>query len=444
MGDFLAKEMIDTTCKGFIEYLGKINLENIKEDEKTFKSFLKKVNQFLRILNRYRYDLTDMCNSSVSHELLLIKGIVEDIEKYKDIRERDLIYINSNLNNIKNNDKVFKYMPRSDSGHLFRQLSNLYNIKCLNNRPYNIFFPDIDKKNHFSATFLNQNLFSLKGNNILYTSTEKEYLYSTFKEFVDYRILGKAINDGARISNHCFDIVVKIPEINNNMELKNIEKQDVYNCFKFLRENGVYIIIIPFSRCSDDILLMLSKKLKNINISSLKNLQSDVFISGSFVSEKKEDEITKDYEELLNIFDGMYEDLPSTHDFSNYCLPSKEIEVDLFRGGRISKEEMCSYCIESELVESFIKKNKEEKREDTKPLLPFNLGQVGLVLTSSQLNGVVYDDNNIPHIIKGMTIKETDKQEDYRDSSEVRSTEVISNRVQINILSADGEKIKIS
>ena len=68
---------------------------------------------------------------------------------------------------------------------------------------------------------------------------------------------------------------------------------------------------------------------------------------------------------------------------------------------------------------------------------------MGLVLTSSQLNGIVNDENGIPHLIKGMTVKDTNRSEEHI-GDEIKSTEIVANRVQINIMSADGEIIKIS
>ena len=78
-----------------------------------------------------------------------------------------------------------------------------------------------------------------------------------------------------------------------------------------------------------------------------------------------------------------------------------------------------------------------------RPLLPFNMGQIGLVLTSGCLDGVVEEYEGQYHAIKGMVTKVRDFNNSREDNDET-SIETISNKVQINLLTPDGKFIELA
>ena len=80
--------------------------------------------------------------------------------------------------------------------------------------------------------------------------------------------------------------------------------------------------------------------------------------------------------------------------------------------------------------------------KDQSPLLPFNIGQVGLVLTSGCLDGVIEEMEGINHVIKGMTTKVMTTNREEMDDK-VRCTETINNQVKINVFTADGKYIQL-
>jgi hypothetical protein len=76
-----------------------------------------------------------------------------------------------------------------------------------------------------------------------------------------------------------------------------------------------------------------------------------------------------------------------------------------------------------------------------RPLLPLNLGQVGLIGGSGLINGLVECDS--PHIIKGRIVKENrlNKEENLNKKGELTSTTVIetrSNKMIFNLLTPHG------
>jgi hypothetical protein len=81
--------------------------------------------------------------------------------------------------------------------------------------------------------------------------------------------------------------------------------------------------------------------------------------------------------------------------------------------------------------------------KDQSPLLPFNMGQVGLVLTSGCLDGVIEEMEGINHVIKGMTTKVVSTNREDVDDNTIKCTETINNQVKINIFTADGKYIQL-
>ena len=72
---------------------------------------------------------------------------------------------------------------------------------------------------------------------------------------------------------------------------------------------------------------------------------------------------------------------------------------------------------------------------EKRPLLPLNIGQVGLIGGSGLING--YVDCEEPHVIKGRVIKEVKR---YRDTEQGTLTETRVNRMLFNILTPEGVK----
>lgn len=335
------------------------------------------------------------------------------------------------LRNYKYSSFVFCYTNESD-----KILKKAKDIRCLSDRKLNMFFPNVDSVYMFSS--------NIKDNFNTYASSKDDHVYSNLKNIVDYRILGE-LRGGSLISNN-FDALYMRPEFQYRIDMnKDSEKVSILSGLKYIRNGGVFMLEIPYSRLSDDLLLLLSKKIVNIQFAKVGDSYNTIFITGTKVEAKSAEDSAEDYDLLINLMNRNYYryDFQDTIDFSMYSVPSDEAEISLFRGSRVSKEEMCDYCKESGLIDSFLKEEKEIKADDTHPLLPFNIGQVGLVLTSSQLNGIVRDEKGIPHLIKGMTVKDTNTSEEV-DGDQIRSTEIVANRVQINIMSADGRIIKIS
>ena len=115
--------------------------------------------------------------------------------------------------------------------------------------------------------------------------------------------------------------------------------------------------------------------------------------------------------------------------------------IKYFRGSIISDEEIHEMYEVSEAVSNFWGSQEQELLSDyhKRPLLPFNIGHLGLVLTSGCLDGIVQEDETHSHLVKGRIVKSKNKEEILDDSGlSATIEETTSNQVEINLFLPDG------
>jgi len=257
---------------------------------------------------------------------------------------------------------------------------------------------------------------------------------------------------GNRISNNVFDIVFLQPTISysfkknqyNDMFQKN-KKEKIYiqNSLKYVREDGIVIIVMPYYRLYKDICLLLSKNLKNLQIRKLENEESSdlIVLMGQKPLEKQLDK--RIYEILRNLNDIKEIESLKEHSMNSIQFKPNCLSIDLFRGSILDEFEIINMLKNSKIKNKFWKQQDTNNKLDkeTKPLLPFNIGQIGLVLTSGSLDGIIEEENGSKHIIKGRVIKKTDSNYDVSTDNNTEHMiveETISNKVEIVVLMPDG------
>jgi hypothetical protein len=121
-------------------------------------------------------------------------------------------------------------------------------------------------------------------------------------------------------------------------------------------------------------------------------------------------------------------------------LPNDLLEIELFRGSVLDTDDMQRIVETSGCVESFWQNQRVEKLSESvkQPLLPFNIGQIGLVLTSGCLDGVIDEGNGNCHVIKGRVSKKSTVERNSVDGN-IEVIETVSNRVEINVILPNGE-----
>jgi hypothetical protein len=123
-----------------------------------------------------------------------------------------------------------------------------------------------------------------------------------------------------------------------------------------------------------------------------------------------------------------------------YSLPAVAVKVNTFKGAEFNVHELAEQLNKSTSFSRLFEKNKLDG-VGKRPLLPLNLGQVGLIGGSGLINGLVECDT--PHIIKGRIVKENtvSSEENLNKKGELMSTTVLetrSNKMIFNLLTPQG------
>ena len=251
---------------------------------------------------------------------------------------------------------------------------------------------------------------------------------------------------GSTITNDVFDILYVNPRITLNT-VRNIngklmitnEDNMLTNSIRYLKPGGLLIFNIPFYGLNPGFKLFLSKNLKNITVfKNASGLRKDI----KFVTVMGIKSTNFAYGDTFHWLNNLtYSTLPD-HPTVSYDINLPEVKLSMFRGSILDEDELTDIVLTDGLYDEFYKSIEDQREEEDKsPLLPFNIGQVGLILSSGSLDGIVNEGGGVQHIIKGMTIKETDNNTEHtveNGRTIVQSTETIRNKVQITALGGDG------
>lgn len=121
-------------------------------------------------------------------------------------------------------------------------------------------------------------------------------------------------------------------------------------------------------------------------------------------------------------------------------MPGVLTPIANFQGSIIDPNELINLYNSSNLTHE-VNNLKYKNRNTTlaSPPLPFNTGQIGIVLTSGCLDGIVEEDDTNCHIVKGQVIKYIDEISDYDSTEDTTTiTKITSNRSEINAFLPDG------
>jgi hypothetical protein len=366
-------------------------------------------------------------NSETLDDLSIIIPLLEllDANKFNEIRHYDL--------KSSADDLQYKYIDG------FRLPTDYLNTlrASISNEKLNIFHPDC-YNGTVASNFANDSDLTygqLDGN----SSRAREMLH---------RVIRGPLK-GSFISNNFFDVLMLLPNIGYEEKkdpmgtpIEPEERIIIKNTIKYLRPGGVMIITLPYTRLMPNIALYLSKALSNVEVIKVPDDEMKrITIIGN--KNLKASQSDNDIYQKLRLFD--YESALDISQLNSnyYSIPTEELILEYFRGSKLDIADVLEASNDN-MIESFlINQTQPLVVKDQSPLLPFNIGQVGLVLTSGCLDGVIKEMDGINHVIKGMTTKITTKTTEDLADNKVKSTETISNQVKINVFTANGEFIQL-
>lgn len=214
------------------------------------------------------------------------------------------------------------------------------------------------------------------------------------------------------------------------------EKRFLVESIHNLMMDGVLIYIIPYYRLTFDIAKILCDNFKEISVYRFLDNEFAKYKQIAVIGIKKEKSDGSEQAETLSEYAMLPEKIPyiTELEMHKYTIPDVEKEVSLFQGAQFNLGELARQLEKSESAKFLFEKSRIDSNEK-RPLLPLNIGQIGLVGGSGLING--YIDCDEPHIIKGRVIKEVKKRVDEVNDT---LTETRVNKMLFNILTSDGVK----
>ena len=244
----------------------------------------------------------------------------------------------------------------------------------------------------------------------------------------------------SRISSEAFHVLFLNPPYLNVIGEGGVkarsEKRFLVESIHHLMPGGVIMYIVPYYRLTYDICRVLCDNFKDISVYRFLDSEFSKFKQIVVFGIKKKKEDGSDEAEKLSQFAMLPERIPmiDTLDTEIYSVPEVEKNVEVFKGANFNLGELQRQLAKSKSINMFFEKSKIDAIEK-RPLLPLNIGQVGLIGGSGLING--YVDCDTPHVIKGRVIKEVKRRENEEEGT---LTETRVNRMLFNILTPEGVK----
>jgi methylase of polypeptide subunit release factors len=220
------------------------------------------------------------------------------------------------------------------------------------------------------------------------------------------------------------------------------EKRFLVDCYSHLMYGGLMIYVIPYYRLTSDVCRVLCDNFEDLTVWKFMEAEFKKFRQVAVMGLRcKRRDGSKLVQELASFAlkpDTLRElsELPE----GRYRLPETAVKVNTFKGAQFNVHEMAEQLKRSASFSKLFEKNKLDST-CKRPLLPLNIGQVGLIGGSGLINGLV--ECGTPHIIKGRVVKEivVSKERNLNSKGDLVSTSVTetrSNKMIFNLLTPQG------
>ncbi len=430
-------------ANSFKSYIQKIK----KSDDFTIvkERLVEAIDTMLAYLNDLKYSIDNLKQIN-THETLLVsfKNTIEvakncddliTVTSLLDLLDQDQ-FRNFNEYSLTNMAYAMEYNDRDAFVNISKPYLEILR-KTINNESLNMFFPNCQNGNNVKnfAT----------SNDKTYGQTDRYTMCA--KEILDR--VAKGVLKGSIITNNYFDVLFLVSRVGYRESVDHLgvvkepnERIEIKNVIKYLRPDGLFLITIPYTRLLPSLAMYLSKNLSNVQVVKVPD---DELKRVTIIGTKNKDNSVSNKEiyQMLKLFDYNQAIDMTELESGMYNLPTEELVLEMFRGSELDCGDVLEAC-QDNMLNSFIDSQMDPLVvKDQAPLLPFNIGQIGLVLTSGCLDGVIEEMEGINHIIKGMTTKVISTNREDLEDNKVKCTETINNQVKINIFTADGKFIQL-
>ena len=318
-------------------------------------------------------------------------------------------------------------------------------------KPANILFPHYHRmSSRFLSTYwptMIQN--SSKENNNLYISTTHASDIG-YKERDNFAGVAVGDFDTFMATNNAFDLIFDMPNYLTYGTTHGVSYPIflLRRYWNYLKEKGVLVLGIPSFIMTREIRLYLHNHfvIKGLRMYTTNHAAFPEPIIYYYLVLQKEFKMNIE-ESAANLQYQILTDLAlhKTADIRfdqplpglNYTTLSN---IRLFKGSKPDTALLMSILVNSPLYN----RTQEQKQEVLKPLLPFERGQIGLVLASGRLDGIIDEGNGYKHVIRGRVFKSSvhkkdivEEHENSRDGK-IEITNTINNLTEINVMTGNG------
>ena len=261
----------------------------------------------------------------------------------------------------------------------------------------------------------------------------------------------------AAISNDIFDVVIGTAKVTftrqpNRVGMVFEERRTLRKLLNYVRPGGIVFYFVPYTRLALGLCMDIAKAAESVRVyrngdsSDDETRDNGLVILAIRTNDEKNKLISGTVNaaayNLLHDICLNYDSIPTEEKPETYELSGKKLDVPMFRGAKLEPDEIIEMASLASTKDDFWKSQRVEKISDNarRSLLPFSIGQLGIVLTSGCMDGVVHEGNHCSHLVKGRVIKITDESSEVDSHNhDISVKEKKSNRVEINMFMPDGE-----
>lgn len=279
----------------------------------------------------------------------------------------------------------------------------------------------------------------------LFQETARQY-YSFYTESLDSRLFANGqylhvAKERANIKAHSFDAVV----VTHDNMFDDIRPR-INSAINYLKKNGAMIIVglsTDFKRLD---LRRITSVLQDVHVyfesSQISNVIHDYEIC-MIIGHVKDPQASSELPQLLDIFATHEEKTSSLFTFYGSDLEEKP----LFASYDITEAEATvllpdMQAATNRLLANLIPKTITDTR---RPLLPFSSGQLGLVLISGDINGMIQEkESGCCHVVKGSSKQNEDEKSEILETDDegrprhVRRTKSVYAITNVNVVLPNG------